>query len=137
MINTLHICSKVICLILVITNKGQIMAIVENQGGTMYTGNDITRYQVTVLNHGVEFGRVNKSKYFETMFHLYRNGNLHFNEVAELFRFATKYKRSSNPIMNNEEKELRQEMITKWFDNKGEWLVDIDELEKNYNNEGE
>ena len=92
------------------------MAIVENQGGTMYTGNDITRYQVTVLNHGVEFGRVNKSKYFETMFHLYRNGKLEFTEIAELFRFATKnnnmigrgcykYKRSSNPIMNNEEKE--------------------------------
>ena len=113
------------------------MAIVENQGGKMYTGNDITRYQVTVLNHGVEFGRVNKSKYFETMFHLYRNGKLEFTEIAELFRFATKYKRSSNPIMNNEEKELRQELITKWFDNKGEWLVDIDELAKNYDNWGE
>ena len=114
------------------------MAIETSEWGTRYTGSDIVRYQVTVLNHGIEFGRVHKGSYFTTMFSLYRDGKLEFGEIAEMFRFATMHKRSSNPVMTDQEKEDRDIMVkNKWFTNKGEWLVDIDELSKKYYGEGE
>ncbi len=114
------------------------MAIEKSAGGTMYTGRDIIRYQVTVLNFGIENETIHKGSYFETMFTLYRQGKLQFGEIAEMFRFATMYKRSSNPVMTDQEKEDRDIMVkNKWFTNKGELLVDIDELSKKYYSEGE
>tara|TARA_Y100000768_G_C23916491_1_gene652631 strand:- start:774 stop:1157 length:384 start_codon:yes stop_codon:yes gene_type:complete len=118
--------------------KGKIMAIEKSAGGTMYTGRDVIRYQVTVLNFGIENETIHKGSYFETMFTLYRQGKLQFGEIAEMFRFATMYKRSSNPVMSDQEKEDREIMVeNNWFTNKGEWLVDIDELSKKYYSEGE
>ena len=114
------------------------MAIERSGTFVTVTGKDVTRYNVAVLNHGIEHGRVHKGSYFETMFTFYREGKLQFGEIAEMFRFATMYKRSSNPVMSDQEKEDREIMVkNNWFTNKGEWLVDIDELSKKYYSEGE
>jgi hypothetical protein len=107
------------------------MAIEETAGGTIFTGSDIVRVQATTLNYAMATNSVNKSDYFRTMFTLYHNGKLQFSEIAELFAFATKYKKSANPIMNDDDKDIRKTMIDNgWFTNKGEWLVNIDEMIK-------
>lgn len=108
------------------------MAIEKLENGDIhFTGNDVHRYQVIVLEHELENKKITKNVYFRTMFKLYHRNKLVLKEVAQLFANSQKYQNISDKIMTEEDIEVRADMLKNGFMNsKGEILVDLDALEE-------
>ncbi|QDP60653.1 MAG: hypothetical protein Unbinned1469contig1000_32 [Prokaryotic dsDNA virus sp.] len=106
------------------------MAIEKNEAGDIhFTGNDIRRYQVVVLEHEFKYKKITKNVYFRMMFKLYHTNKLILQEIATLFANAQKYQKTADKIMTQEDIQVRADMVQNGFmDSEGNILVDLDAL---------